>query len=126
MPAVPVGPVVRPVVHSAVPADGFVALFDPLDVPFGRFGCKFGLVEKVDDYFGLADGDFVVVDDNSVVLVDLAGRPDHPDYMTVRADRLDGLFDQVDHFASSANDFVRVDLVGEVVVLVAVLAALVV
>ena len=46
--------------------------------------------------------------------------------MTARADRLDGLVDQVDHFANSANDFVRVDLVGEGEAVVAVLAALVV
>ena len=103
--------------HSAAPAGHFVDLFDRLVGLFDRPGCNSGLV---DDYIVLAVGNFVVVVDNSAVLIDLAdlpaGRSNLPDYEIVLVDPLVGLVDHFANlcFANSSNDLARAVIAGAV------------
>ena len=102
--------------HSAAPA----GLFDHLVGLFGRPGYNAGLV---DDYIVLAVGNFVVVVDNSAVLIDLAdlpaGRSGFPDYEIVLVDPLvdpPGLVDYFANlcFANSSNDLARAVIAGAI------------
>ena len=113
--------------HSAAPAGHFVDLFDRLVGLFDRPGCNSGLV---DDYIVLAVGNFVVVVDNSAVLIDLtdlpAGHSGFPDYEIVLVDPLADPPDLVDHFANlcfanSSNDLARAEMAGAVADVFAVL-----